>query len=341
MGFVIADEHKKEIGYLSGHAGLDMEIGKQNDFETIIGKETAHALGLGYGRFLFMVDSEFGGMFTGSESWTDSAEMKWRGITWRGLLERDVIIPPPAQDYRIVSGEANDILRLILAENSAAGSLFTVPNISTGVIFPEYRFGRYVTKLDGLSKMLFSQGLKLLFRAVYGAPGAPFEVRVTAVPIQDYSETLEYSQDSRVNIEIVSRRGGINHLICLGKGELRDQQRIDLYVQADGSIGDAKHYTGAAERIAVYSNDSAENLSNLREGGTDELRKSMDAVSLSMKVKSFDVEIGDIVGGRDRNTGITLKQPVTGKILRVQNNQESIEISVGGGAEDDQGNGEA
>jgi hypothetical protein len=103
----------------------------------------------------------------------------------------------------------------------------------------------------------------------------------------------------------------------------------------DGSIGDAKHYTGIAERIAVYSNTSAEDMVDLREGGTDKLQEFMDETSLSMKVGSFDAEIGDIVGGRDRGTGIVLKQPVTGKILRMQNNQESIEISIDGGAEDD------
>ena len=45
----------------------------------------------------------------------------------------------------------------------------------------------------------------------------------SAVPIRNLSSEIEYSQDSKIAINLKESRRGINHLICLGKGELKGQ----------------------------------------------------------------------------------------------------------------------
>ena len=106
----------------------------------------------------------------------------------------------------------------------------------------------------------------------------------------------------------------MNHLICLGSGELKDRTVIHLYVQADGSIGKTQYYTGIDEVAEVYENTNAE-AEDLEEGGRDRLEKLIGKQTFKMDVSSLgmEVDIGDIIGGRDYITGIYVKKPVTGK----------------------------
>ena len=47
-------------------------------------------------------------------------------------------------------------------------------------------------------------------------------------------------------------------------------------------------------------------------------------------INNVDVDIGDIVGGRDRVTGMSIQQPVIGKILTVKNNEIDVEYKLKG-----------
>ena len=50
----------------------------------------------------------------------------------------------------------------------------------------------------------------------------------------------------------------------------------------------------------------------------------------NVDVNNVEVDIGDIVGGRDRITGMEAKLPVTGKILRIAGGNVSIEHKIKG-----------
>ena len=334
MEFIATSPDMMETAALRGFDSIDVDIGEKNDFELKISKNLVRRYRLEADGFFFRPGTEFGGVLESRETNTKSETVMWKGHTWRGLLDQDVIIPPEGHDHRVASGEANGIIREILAENEAIGTFFVVSQADTGITFTDYQFGRYVTKLTGLSKMLATENMRLSIRAVQGGSGEAFNVMVEAVPIVDWSDLLEYSQDDKVNIKITDHRGGTNHLICLGKGELRDRQRIDLFVWPDGTIRREKFYTGFDERVAVYDFSSAED-NELEEKGRERLEKMMNQQKLEMTIGDFDVEIGDIVGGRDREANILLNQPVTGKILRSSGGNETIQVSVKGGTEKD------
>lgn len=55
-----------------------------------------------------------------------------------------------------------------------------------------------------------------------------------AVPITDWSDTLEYSQDGHMDFSTRDYRRGNKHLICAGKGDGADRLVVHLYVQKDG-----------------------------------------------------------------------------------------------------------
>jgi hypothetical protein len=343
MDFVIADSSRNDCASLLDFASLDVDVGARDDFELRISREAAKRYGLAFGMALYSPGTEYGGELDAKETDTAEDEITWRGTTWRGLLSKDVIEPAAGQAYRTVSGECNAAIGQVLALNGGTGTMFAPSQESTGVNIAGYQFDRYTTKLKGLKKMLASVGMRLRIRAVPGAPGQPFSVVVDAAPIKDWSGEVEYSQNSRVGIQLTDSRGGVNHLICLGGGQLAARQRVDLYVQADGSIGSARHYSGAAERKEVYDYGSAESLDDLNRGGAERLKEAMSSKAMSLTVndaEGYDIaDIGDIVGGRDYDEGLYLAKPVEGKILRVQDGKATIEISVEGdaGSEEDSG----
>ena len=104
---------------------------------------------------------------------------------------------------------------------------------------------RYCTLMEGITKILESVGYRLGIRYVPGTRWEVGYVLMGAEKMQDHSGTIEYSQDGYVEFTATKNYRGINHLICLGKGELKDRKVIDLYVQEDGSIEkDRQHYQG-------------------------------------------------------------------------------------------------
>ena len=163
-----------------------------------------------------------------------------------------------------------------------------------------------------------------------GDANEPFSVILSAVPIQNLYSEIEYSQDSKIAINMSESRRGINHLICLGKGELKNRQVVHLYVQLDGSISQKKYYIGLAERTAVYDYSNAESIEDLTTKGEEQLATLMGRKVMAMSVQDVDVQIGDIIGGRDYEKQIYMQKPVVQKIVKIEQGNLSIEYKVEG-----------
>ena len=56
---------------------------------------------------------------------------------------------------------------------------------------------------------------------------------------------------------------------------------------------------------------------------------SSDEYSMTVN-DDIELEIGDIVGGRDYITGITIAMPVTKKIIKYSNKKRSVSYGIGG-----------
>ena len=250
------------------------------------------------------------------------------GSTFRGILAKKIIEPARGEDYRTVSGELNEVLRE-LVEECALSSLFSVPTVDTEVLVT-FQFDRYCTLLDGIEKMLNREGYRLDIRYIKNNVDA--YVRLQAVPQVDYSGRKEFSQDGGLSFVATNDQGGVNHLICLGKGELKDRIVKHLYVQKNGSIGGQQYYTGIEENTETYDYSSAEEP-ELTEKGTERLKERMNSKKFEVDIEDdieIDMQIGDIVGGRDYITGIHVKKPIVGKIYTCKNGIENTEYKIEG-----------
>lgn len=265
---------------------------------------------------IYVPGTEFGGIIGQMITTTSLDYVELKGWTWRGKLYNKIIEPPVGHDYKKVSGELNSVLKMII-EPEFEG-LFVVSEISTGVTISNYQFPLRCHMLDGLEDMLKSVGYKLKI-SQKREQGAPAYVLVEAVPIIDYSSKIEMSQDSQLSFTMDDYRDGINHLIAGGKGELQEREIIHLYLQKDGSIGDAPFYTGIHENEEFYDNTAAETTEELRKQAIERFKEITSKKTFNMDIESLgiDVEIGDIVGGRDYLTGLYMAKPIANIIYNV------------------------
>ena len=325
---ILADQNLRDIRPVMD-ADIDIAVGSdENDYEVKIRRERWDER-YAYGNIFYIKNTEFGGIIGRKKINTAEDTISLYGRTWRGKLDKKVIRPPDGQDYRKVSGELNSVLNTLVTEQF--NDYFVVSQADTGVTVTNYQFDRYCTLLAGITKMLKSVGYKLHIEYVQQERGQPGYVELSAVPIVDYSEQIELSQDSRLNFTIDETKNGVNHLVCLGKGELQDRQVIDLYVGQSGSIGTTQYYTGVQEVAEVYENTSAE-TEELEEKGREKLQELMNSTSFSMDVEALDmeVEIGDIIGGRDYVTGMYAAKPIAKKIYKVSGGSASLEYEIEG-----------
>lgn len=324
MEFIICSSDMMEQGQIPDTVSVDFDVGDTNDVEITCQKGL-----LDFGMYLICPGTEYGALIEETDTWTNDTEEKWLGNGFRRFLQEFIIEPPAGQDYRTVSGDAHDVMRQVL--NGAYNRLFTVPEETSGINIESYKFDRYTDALSGFTKMLQKKNARINIEIKQGGSNEPFSVVLSAVPIQNLSSEIEYSQDSKIAVNLKESRRGINHLICLGKGELKDRQVVHLYAQLDGSISQTrKYYTGLKERTAVYELSYAEDLNELIKGGTERLKELMSTKTMGMTVQDVDLQIGDIVAGRDYDTGLYLQKPVVQKIVKVESGDITVEYKVEG-----------
>lgn len=321
MELISVAENGVELGFLKDVRGLDVSVGGSNDFVITFnsadwdGNEALVEADYWYADCY----GEIGGKIGCIESSTGERKVKASGYTWRGMLDNKIIAPFEGQNYRVVSGEANSVMASLI--EPCFGGFFLVSGENSGFIIQNHQFKRYETLLDGLVDMLYEVNAKLEINFVPGKYSAstftPGYIQVKAVPIIDYSNEIEYSQDGKIDFTARDYRMGVNHLICLGQGELKDRQVVHLYMDKDGNISTTQTQFGVDEIIEVYDYSSAESLDDLISYGKKRLKERGNYTTLKINLNDMDAKIGDIVGGQEQVTGITLKKQIAEIIIKI------------------------
>lgn len=171
--------------------------------------------------------------------------------------------------------------------------------------------------LDAFDQALALQDARLEIRYKQGPANGRGYVLLKAVPITDHSSNIELNEDGSVKLNILDYQNGVNHLICLGAGEVEQRQQVDLYAWPDGSIRKEQYYTGIDLIEQYYENTTVDTLAELEEEGRDKFDELKNYKQLKISVDDTDLELGDIVGGRERITNIYMAAPVIRKIVDV------------------------
>lgn len=327
LQLIVANDIGEELGFVRENIDLDLDIGQTNDFELRVDQKVWTKEKFWYNYLLYVPGTEYGGMMEDLEVVTKTNEIVFRGDTWRGMLHRKIVIPPGDNTNLIVNGELNNVIRILVGE--LFEDLFVVDAIDTGIVVKNWSVDRYVTLYDAIIKLLDNYGYRLQIEYVQGKSLESGKVHLQAVPITDWSEEIEYSQDSRLHFDIRDKKDGINHLVCTGKGQNEERIVLHLFVQTDGNIGEKQCFFGLQERAAVYEFTSADEES-LLDYGIKRLKELQNYKKINLSVTDVDLELGDIVGGRERVTDTVLNKPITRKILKVSKKRTEINYEIKG-----------
>ena len=225
MDLIYADASRKDIGVINSY-DLDMAYGKsENDFTCSVGRSD-HCCSKGY--FIYVEGTEYGGTVDGIKVDTEDDAVTYSGRTWHGILESKVICPDTGDNYLIVSGEANEVLQEIFERIGLTG-LFTASSENSGVMIKNYQFNRYCYAYSGVRKMLKDHSLKLAIKWHNGM------IVASAEPVHDYSQDDEFDA-SQVEFTIEKNFRPVNHLVCLGQGDLKDRAVIHLFADENGGV---------------------------------------------------------------------------------------------------------
>ena len=319
VSIIVANANGEEVRDLL-FKKYDFEVGDEEN-SYLVTCNSAEWETIEDGSRVYIPNTEYGGLFKRLEVDTKKGTVACGGYTWRGMLQNKIIIPPTGQDYATDSGELNAVIGARVS--AAFPNLFEGSTTPTGITV-NYRYNRYVTLYDGLKAMLKSVGYKM--QISYDQETA--KVIVEAVPIVDYSNQIEYSSDMNADYTMNMEATGVNHLICLGQGELRDRTVVHLYVDANGNISQTQTFFGVDEIVSVYDYAGA-TRDDLIQSGTEQLAQEVNKNTFKIELESEkDVAIGDVVGGRDYITGMRMTAPITTKVVTWRNDFETTEYKL-------------
>lgn len=317
MDLMLINTEGEQDGYVKNFY-LDMEVGSGNTFVITVPKGSE----LTYGCMIAEAGTEFGGIITNIETNTSDTTVTWGGRTFRGMFEKRIIRPANegVDDYRTASGNVATIINAFLKE-FGLNSLFVCDESAYAVT---YQFERYVTFLHGINRMLESIGCILTFQ--YN--DTDNMVHIIVKEATDHSDNVELSNDYKIKIKFNADKGTVNHLVCLGKGELHERVVIDLYVDAEGRISQEQTFTGLDEVVEVYENTSCE-AEELMPYGIQQLQDIVrqTAEFTIDEIEDMELEVGDIVGAREYTTGINFKHTIIRKIIRGYEDKKTIEYN--------------
>lgn len=245
----------------------------------------------------------------------------YSGRSWHGMLAGKVLQPDSGQDYLKVSGPVNQVLSNLLARIGLS-DVFKVRADSTKTI-PTFKFDRYCTAYDGIRRMLAANDLKLMFQEVDGT------IWMYAMPVVAHDDTVD---SDLVDFSITKDYRRTNHMIGLGKGDLRNRLVVHYYADGSGKVSNTRTFDGRDEIAAVYDYSSAEK-NELDKQTKKQLQDLQGAGAVDVTVHDgLSLDVGDRVAGRDHVTGLTVTAIVLKKIVKLSGGLLSVSYEVGDAA---------
>lgn len=319
MDLIYTNANRADQGVLKSHA-FDLSFGaSENDFELALG---ANESMLEFGAFAYIEGTEYGGIVDAMKTSTNGETITYKGRTWHGILNSKVIESDTGESHLVVSGDANEILQLLIARLGLSDLFVAAENLS-GVNISAYKFSRFCKAYDGITAMLAKNGAKLKI-AWKGRL-----VHLSAEPIADYTESPIDGDVAPLTVE--RHKNKVNHMICLGRGELAERETIHLYVDQFGRIGKVQHFNGLDEIVETYENSNVESIEELEEGGIARLTelRNNDTAEIDLPETERSYDIGDIVGAADVKSGVSVSAAVSQKIVKIKNGVVRTEYKTG------------
>lgn len=315
MEVIYTDHNRIEQGVLQ-HFDIDFDSTNTKDFQITVGIDNN---ALKPSSFWYIEGTEYGGKIDQEKIITESMEIQYSGRNARGLLASKVIEPPSRSDYLILSGTLSEVIAQLIS-NAGYSDLFVADRNTIKVT--NYKVDRYIYLYDGIVKLLATYGKIPKFTFKQG------KIHIGVYESVDYSDANEYTQDD-LQFTITKSYSNVNHLICLGQGELKDRTVIHLYTDEAGNISTKQTFLGEHEVVEVYENTNCESYDELMKEGISKLKELRNTDSFEVTVPDIDLKVGDIIGGLETNTNTYVAREIVNIIAKINDYKVELEYKVG------------
>lgn len=280
----VVDGQILDIGVLNNYE-FDLSFGEsENDFKLTAPMDGTH---FHENQIIYISGTEYGGVIDAIEVDTETLMMVYTGRTWHGILESKVLYPQKGYDYMYVQGDANEVLAELLERmNITAGDdnelynepiypIITAKDTLSGI----YVEGR-ITSDSGNYARGYSFIRDLLYK--FGAKPKIIDGIIEAVEYCDYSNDDDFLAETD-QFKAKRSYNSLNHLHCMGQGDLRDRYVIDLFLDENGGLlpysrnnpTEDSHYYTDMEALSQSTNpEDVANFATITAGmisGTNEI----------------------------------------------------------------------
>lgn len=244
---------------------LDLSFGEnENDFVLKCPEGTTRL----YSNMVIYIDgTEYGGVIDSVSIDTETRMFTYSGRTWHGILENKVVYPYRNADRMVLTGEANYVLGILLERMSLIPSTRNEQYVQ-----PEGAFIKASTEDSGIyidsyvvtnGTGTYCTGYSLIRDMLYQYKAKPIIINgvIKAVNLADYTMESAWLYDSQ-QFTAKTNYNSINHLHCMGQGELSNRYTIDIYLNSSGVVLPYGHDS------LIYDSDYYTDIKAL-EGSTD------------------------------------------------------------------------
>lgn len=315
MDLIYTDKNRLELGVLHNYE-VDFDTTGTMDFQITVAIKNNVLQG---GYYWYIDGTEYGGKVDAYKVITSTDEIQYTGRNFRGMLCKKIIEPPAGQNYKIISGKMDKVIGILLSDASMQ-DIFVVDECS--IYVSDFKFNRYISTYDGICALAKRYGLVPRFIISEG------KVHISLSNPTDYSDSMEYTQDD-IDFMIQKTYANVNHLICLGQGELKDRTVIHLYVDKDGNVGDKQSFFGEEEIVEIYENTGESESQALRAAGVARLEELKNTDKFEVTAPDIDLKIGDIIGGMELVTDTYVCREIVNIIAKIDDRNIDLEYKVG------------
>lgn len=294
-----------DIGYLS-NCSIDAEIGTKqsdatNDIEIKMPLIDAEQIDKAS---LIIGEGDVGGIVDGRIIDTEQKTVTLHCLTWRCLLDSQILEPPDGEAYMQFTGDANKIIQSLI-DDYYDGLIKGVKNLAGKTITGK---ARYESKLQVLESALSKADMRLSFNYDDGS------VYVSAVPVNMHNDVV-INNDYGIPL-VAQDQNGYNHIIALGQGTFESRTKIELWIKDDGTITDQNEIDkGVLLRTYLYDYPNAESAEELRKYAEKKLKEVSGVKNLKVHLDEGEYEIGDVIRANERIIGIDMQTSITKKII--------------------------
>lgn len=324
LDLTLANAGGEDIGNLSGYLfeaewGVDEDDERSFDLTLPIDHPFVP---IAPGSILYAEGTELGGIVERCTVDTETRHVVYSGPTAHGLLQRHVLCPASGETHWTFSGDANAVLRAAVSDLGIS-DLFHVPDDAAGIAVSGQV--RYEPAYTSLARQFAVCGAKIL--ATWDGPS----VEISAAPAGDYSDDELDSFVADYKLEVQHRP--VNHLVCLGAGELLDRLVVHLYMGPSGVTQTRPTTVQGAwgENAEVYENTGDDEVGKLVEDGTSKLVE-LNEETASIEVGDGDAperDVGDIVSASDWEADLHGTAKITAKVVTMERGEPVVATRIG------------